>query len=137
MNNLQSTNENNLAESNGETMKKGFLKKVKTMLESQKNEIEQRIEHNMKHGEIDEGGAEETDLVQARILALAARQLADRDKNKLLRIGGAIKRIEEDRYGSCGKCEEPIDERRLLIDPSFFLCSGCAELLELKAKKGC
>jgi DnaK suppressor protein len=132
----QTTTGNNLADANGEQMRKAFLKKIKSMLETQKNEIEKRIESNIRGGEIDDNG-DDTDLVQARILALAAKQLADRDKNKLLRIGGAIKRIEENRYGECGKCEEPIDERRLLIDPSFFLCSGCAELIELKAKKGC
>jgi DnaK suppressor protein len=135
MNTMTQTTGNNLAEANGEQMRKAFLKKIRSMLETQKNEIEQRIESNLKHGDIDDSG-DETDVVQARILALAAKQLADRDRLNLKKIEGAMKRIEEDRYGVCGICEEEIDERRLVFNPSLCICVVCSEKAELRKKQG-
>lgn len=119
-----------------DTMKKSFIKKIRTMLETQKQEIEKRIENNVKQSELDEGTGEEIDLVQSRILALASRQLEERDRLNVKKIDGAIKRIEENRFGICAQCEEEIDEKRLLFSPYLCLCIGCSEKNEFRKKQG-
>src|SRR5271165_4621524 len=130
-NKITETGNNNI----GMDMRKVFLRKVKAMLEKEKNEIITRVENNAKNGEIDAAG-DELDRIQANIIALAASQLASRDKDKIAKINGALKRISDQTFGVCGECSEDIDEKRLLINPSFVLCTGCAEIRELKAKKG-
>jgi RNA polymerase-binding transcription factor DksA len=132
----QTTTGNNLADANGEQMRKAFLKKIKSMLETQKNEIEKRIESNIRGGEIDDNG-DDTDLVQARILALAAKQLADRDQLNIKKIAGALQRINENRYGICATCEEEIEENRLIAIPSICQCISCSEKAEIMKKRGC
>lgn len=134
--NIMQTNSNNTVSNDGDTMKKSFIKKIRTMLETQKQEIEKRIENNIRHGEIDEGAAEDVDLVQARILALASKQLEERDRLSVKKIEGAIQRIEENRFGVCAQCEDEIDEKRLLFSPYLCLCIVCAEKSELRKKQG-
>ena len=135
MNNINIETGNNTASIDGENMKKSFLKKIKSMLQTQKNEIEKRIENNIKNGDLD-GSGDDTDLVQARILHLAAKQIAERDHNNLKKIEGAVKRIEAGNYGICGVCEEDIGEARLLINPAFVSCISCSEKAEITKRRG-
>ena len=134
--NITQVTGNNLATNDGDNMRKAFLKKIKSMLETQKGEIEQRLESNMKHGDIDDSG-DDTDAVQARILALAAKQLADRDQLNIKKIAGALQRINENRYGICATCEEEIEENRLIAIPSICQCISCSERAEIMKKRGC
>lgn len=45
----------------------------------------------------------------------------------LLRVRGAMKRIDEGSYGKCTSCGEMIDTDRLGIDPTAELCMKCAK----------
>ena len=116
------------------SMRKAFLKKVKKMLEKELGELVVSIDA-AKKSEIDLGGAEEIELIQAQILSRSVSQLAVRNQNRVLQITNALKRIEAGSYGVCLECSEPIDERRLAINPSFFLCAGCSELAEVIRRK--
>ena len=42
------------------------------------------------------------------------------------RIRAALLRIEEDDFGYCSVCEEPIAPKRLKNDPATSLCINCA-----------
>lgn len=53
--------------------------------------------------------------------AEARRRIGD-----LVRIDQAMKRLEEDEYGWCSECGDPIAFRRLEIDPAAHLCINCA-----------
>ena len=55
-----------------------------------------------------------------------ARAEARRRTSDLTRIDQALKRFEEDEYGWCAECGEPIAYRRLEIDPAAALCISCA-----------
>ncbi len=55
-----------------------------------------------------------------------ARAEARRRTSDLARIDIALKRIEEDEYGWCAECGEPIAYKRLEIDPAAALCVTCA-----------
>ncbi|NOX27217.1 MAG: TraR/DksA family transcriptional regulator [Gammaproteobacteria bacterium] len=65
------------------------------------------------------------DAMQAHEMALEASR---RRKAQLLRVGGAMRRIELGGY--CLSCEEEIDIRRLEFDPTSTHCIQCAEKLE-------
>jgi DnaK suppressor protein len=49
-----------------------------------------------------------------------------RAKQSLLRIEAALQRCADGSYGYCIDCDEPINPRRLALDPAALLCVGCA-----------
>lgn len=114
-------------------MKRMFINKIKVMLEDERSTIIARSKQNLNI-DLDLEG-DEIDAVQANILALATSQLAIRDRDKLSKIDNAMKKISEGTFGVCEECGEGISEKRLLINPGFITCIGCAEYLELLEKK--
>lgn len=58
--------------------------------------------------------------------AMANAQEARR-AGELVKIDAALKRMDEDEFGYCVECGEPIAERRLEIDPTTAVCIACAE----------
>lgn len=113
-------------------MRKTFVSKIKDMLETEKKEIEIRAAN--KNLDIDTHG-DETDAIQAKILAMTSQQLLVRDKNKLVKIENALRKISEGNFGSCEECEEEIAEKRLLANPGSITCISCAEALEMLKKR--
>lgn len=67
------------------------------------------------------------DAMQAQAMAQAS---ADRRDQILRRIEAALKRIDNDEYGYCQECEEPIAPKRLEFDPTVTLCIDCASKAE-------
>ncbi|MCL7750590.1 TraR/DksA family transcriptional regulator [Guyparkeria hydrothermalis] len=65
-----------------------------------------------------------TESAQVREMARALRA---RWKRELGRVDGALRRIENEEYGNCFVCGEPIPARRLQNDPSVTRCVECAE----------
>jgi len=57
----------------------------------------------------------------------AMDQAQDLQRRKtMLRIKTALTRIENDEFGYCVTCGEPIAEKRLAFDPATPLCINCA-----------
>ncbi|WP_322521391.1 TraR/DksA family transcriptional regulator [Guyparkeria halophila] len=56
-----------------------------------------------------------------------ARAIRARWERELARIEGALRRMENDEYGDCFVCGEPIPLARLQNDPSVTRCVECAE----------
>lgn len=56
--------------------------------------------------------------------------ISDRDRDKLLQIEDAIKRIDEGSYGTCEECESVIPNERLLIMPFARFCVSCQAEME-------
>lgn len=54
-------------------------------------------------------------------------RLADRDRNLFIKINRALERMNDDEYGFCEECEEPINEKRLQARPVTSLCIDCKE----------
>jgi DnaK suppressor protein len=67
------------------------------------------------------------DAMQAQAIAKAASQ---RRETMLLRIAAALERIDDDEYGYCQQCDEPINPKRLEFDPTALLCIDCANEAE-------
>lgn len=63
------------------------------------------------------------DAMQSQQMALELRR---RQENQLLRIQNALKRMDQGRYGICGKCKKPISDERLETSPDVVMCVRCA-----------
>jgi len=69
------------------------------------------------------------DAMQAQAMAQAS---AGRREQMLRQIEAALQRIEDGEYGDCQSCDEPINPKRLEVDPTAVLCIDCA----CKAERG-
>lgn len=67
------------------------------------------------------------DAMQAQAMAQAS---AGRREQMLRRIDAALIRIDNDDYGNCQECDEPINPKRLEFDPTVTLCITCASKAE-------
>ncbi|RZV38227.1 MAG: TraR/DksA family transcriptional regulator [Chromatiales bacterium] len=67
------------------------------------------------------------DAMQAQAMAKAS---AERREQMLRRIDAALVRVENDDYGICEECGEPINPKRLEFDPTVTLCIDCASSAE-------
>jgi DnaK suppressor protein len=63
------------------------------------------------------------DALQQQAMAQSTRRRAEL---ALRRIEAALGRCDSGTYGYCLQCEEPIDPRRLELDPATPLCIACA-----------
>lgn len=59
-----------------------------------------------------------------------SQERARRRQRELQRIAAALRRLENGEYGDCQDCGEPIDVRRLEMDPAASLCIRCASARE-------
>ncbi|MGI9271432.1 MAG: TraR/DksA family transcriptional regulator [Woeseiaceae bacterium] len=67
------------------------------------------------------------DAMQAQAMAQASGIRRDR---KLLQIASALTRIDNDEFGVCRTCEDPIPTNRLEFDPTVTRCVDCASAAE-------
>jgi len=67
------------------------------------------------------------DAMQAQAMAKAS---SERRQQMLRKIDAALIRIDNDEYGYCKECDEPINLKRLEFDPTVVLCIDCASKLE-------
>lgn len=63
------------------------------------------------------------DALQGQAIAQAGKARAEQ---QLRLIEAALRRLEEDDFGECMECGEPINPKRLEIDPTCLYCIHCA-----------
>jgi DnaK suppressor protein len=63
------------------------------------------------------------DAMQQQSMDLAREE---RRQQRLGILAAALQRIEADDYGYCLRCDEPIKDARLKIDPAVLTCVSCA-----------
>ena len=56
--------------------------------------------------------------------------LSDLERKQLLLVDAALRAIEEETYGTCEECGEPIEEKRLQAVPWATHCLACQELAD-------
>jgi DnaK suppressor protein len=115
-------------------MKKAFVNKIETILTDERTQLVLKLKQ--QSADVVDFDGDETDEIQAKILALTSAKLIARDREKLAKIDEAFKRIKDGSFGSCEECGEDIAEKRLLFNPMFIMCIGCAEAAELMRKRG-
>ena len=67
------------------------------------------------------------DAMQAQQMAIA---FGRRRETMLKQIAAALIRIDNNDYGYCRSCDEPIAKKRLEFDPTALLCIQCASKAE-------
>ena len=65
------------------------------------------------------------DAMQAQQMAV---ETGRRRQEEMSRIKSALKRIENDDYGFCVRCDEEIAEKRLRHNPSVLTCIHCVHI---------
>lgn len=61
--------------------------------------------------------------------------LAKRDIEKITEINEALIRVVDGTYGICEDCGEPIDARRLEVQPTALRCVPCEQVIEQLRKR--
>jgi len=100
-----------------------LLLKIKSKLQEQ----EKTSKETSKPVELDQtkvGRISRMDAMQAQQMALDASR---RRQLQLVKIKSAFQRINSSEYGYCLGCDEDIDIRRLMVDPTNTHCIECAE----------
>lgn len=108
-----------------------FLQQMKNLLLSQQSLLTN--EHKQPH-DVDADG-DEVDEIQALMIIGVQNKLSNRNNYKLNQINDALKKIDLKTYGLCEDCGEEIPEKRLLANPHFLTCVGCAEDREKEEKQ--
>ena len=105
------------------------LKKMKKRLLDRRSELEHVIEASADTNtetELDQqriGRLSRMDAMQQQAMEEETHRRRDQE---LARIEAALKRIDDDDYGYCNACDEPIAIKRLENDPATPLCIECA-----------
>jgi DnaK suppressor protein len=76
--------------------------------------------------ELDQGKVGRLSRMDAMQAQAMAQETLKRREAKLRDIDAALQRIEEDEYGLCANCDEPINPKRLAVDPTASFCIDCA-----------
>jgi DnaK suppressor protein len=58
--------------------------------------------------------------------------LSDMDLQELAAVQLAQQRVQDDNFGNCVDCAQPIPFARLLIEPEALRCVACAAIFERK-----
>src|ERR1700690_153055 len=99
-------------------MKKEFLIKMKNELVKEKNILLSKPQQDYT---VDYQG-DDTDVIQAKILALIQSRLSSREQDRLRKIDSALAKIADGTFGTCEECGEAIAEKRLAFNPQFITC---------------
>ncbi len=106
------------------------LEKIKQQLLSLRSELQEQEESSKGTSdtvELDQakvGRLSRMDAMQSQQMALEENR---RRQQTLLKVDGALRRIESDEYGECFLCGEEINVKRLLFDPTNTRCVKCAD----------
>lgn len=105
------------------------IKAMKKRLLDRRKELEGVIESRAEtktDAELDQqriGRLSRMDAMQQQAMEDETSRRRDQE---IGRIAAALQRIEEDDFGYCSVCEEPIAPKRLENDPATPLCVNCA-----------
>jgi DnaK suppressor protein len=77
-----------------------------------------------------ESAADEIDRLQQQLSREVAIRNLDHTSRLLKSVQAALDRIEDEMYGVCLRCEEPIAEKRLKAIPWASYCVGCQEIVD-------
>jgi DnaK suppressor protein len=79
-----------------------------------------------------EATADEIDRLQQQVTREVAIRHLDNTAKLLKSVQAALDRIEDEIYGVCLRCEEPIAEKRLKAIPWAAYCVNCQEAVDLQ-----
>jgi DnaK suppressor protein len=83
-----------------------------------------------------ESAADEIDRLQQQLSRDIAVRNLDRTSTLLKSVIAALERVEDEIYGVCLRCEEPIPEKRLKAVPWASHCVSCQEAIDRAREEG-
>ncbi|MCC6366989.1 MAG: TraR/DksA family transcriptional regulator [Bryobacterales bacterium] len=109
-------------------MTKSELNKFKAILETKQAELE-AVLRNRDAIAIEKSPDALDEVQHAAERELAIRNL-DRESNLLRNVRAALRRIEDETFGTCVHCEEEISPKRLAAVPWSPYCIRCQEMAD-------
>ncbi|HET6612321.1 MAG TPA: TraR/DksA C4-type zinc finger protein [Kofleriaceae bacterium] len=105
------------------------LKKFRELLEAKRNAVLENAKKTLTdHMVVDPSDLpDEMDLAASEYLQSFEFRLRGREKVYLAKVDLALKKIDEETFGICQVCEEPIAKKRLEARPETQLCIRCKE----------
>jgi DnaK suppressor protein len=83
-----------------------------------------------------EHAAEEFDRLQQQLNREVAIRNLDRDSALLKQVQSALARLDDETFGICLRCDEPIPEKRLKAVPWAAYCVPCQEAIDGESAGG-
>lgn len=106
------------------------LQEIREDLESRRAELINKsklAQNEIRDSDQYQGGRDSLDESTDEQGMSTRLRFADRDRNLIMKINDALERMDNDEYGFCESCEEPINEKRLRARPMTTMCIDCKE----------
>ena len=111
-------------------MKKNKLKQLQVLLQNIRAEIVGEVEKTSGKENEAEHMADISDDAARSYDRKLQGDLEEQEWNKLKQVEAALKKVAQDKYGTCEQCEEEIPEARLEIMPYAEFCTQCLSEIE-------
>lgn len=117
------------AATQSKALNKKELKKFQEQLQDKKKELLERARQMLSDGmALDTNDLpDEMDLASSEYIQSFEFRLRGREKSLLAKLDLALKKIDDNTFGICETCEEPIGKKRLEARPETSLCIKCKE----------
>ena len=115
-------------------MDNGKLQHFKQLLLAELRQHARHVSEDQANAiELANDGAKDADLALRDLMSELVLNLGQRESQMIADIDQALLRMEEGSYGRCGKCNRPIDERRLEALPTARYDAVCQEAIEAES----
>lgn len=110
----------------------GQFEALRTRLLDQRREMYDLYNQDVRAGQesADDGTEDIVDRANNHYNRELMFSLSDSERQRLLQIEDALRRMDEGSYGRCANCAGPINPRRLEAVPWTRFCIDCQELVE-------
>jgi DnaK suppressor protein len=115
-------------------LSKETKEQLRKILEDMRQEILDEVKVQKERARSKDYMGDLGDCAISDMVAEYAHIFGERLRRRLILIEEALEAIEDGDYGFCEECEEPINEKRLLLMPFARLCVRCQSELERRAK---
>ena len=107
-------------------LRKEKVESFKKLLLNRRDEVQKQISKTThEYVEKDEMLADAVDQAAAETDLTLAMQMKNRDREIIVQIDEALRRLEEGAFGECESCGEEIAEARIKAFPFTTLCIDC------------
>jgi DnaK suppressor protein len=106
------------------------MKKLILARQKELTEISAAAKESQDPVELDQTKVGRLSRMDAIQMQSMAQETERRRALELLRIKGALQRLENGDFGYCIKCDEPINGKRLQLEPAIPTCISCARSSE-------
>ena len=115
-------------------LSKDSKEQLRKKLEDMRQEILDEVKVQKERARSKDYMGDLGDCATSDMVAEYAHIFGERLRRRLILIEESLEALEDGDYGFCEECEEPINEKRLLLMPFARLCVRCQSELERRAK---